>query len=73
MVFNRTHSTQVLLVINIMTGSISPQYHALFCHIFSTVVSVIAVDPGFWIRLFISRNSNIKFMLDQEGDSDLYE
>ena len=51
MEFTNMHSTQVGLVLNLLTGSISPQYNFLFDDIFSTVVSITAVDPEVCIRM----------------------
>ena len=65
------HSTQVGLVLNLLTGSISPQFHVVFDDMFSTVMSSTAADPEVWIRLVTSRNSRIQVMLDQEDDPDL--
>ena len=59
------------MVIKLLTGSISPQYHVVFNEIFSTVASITAADPDVWIRLFILRNSRILVMLDQEDDPEL--
>ena len=69
--FIKMHSTQVGLVLNLLTGSISPQYHVVFDDMFSTVMSSTAADPEVWIRLVTSRNSRIQVMLDQEDDPDL--
>ena len=65
MVFIKIHSTQVGLVLNILFGTIFPQYHVLFDDMFSNVVSITAVDTEFWIRMFTSRKSRIQVMLDQ--------
>ena len=40
MVFSKMHSTQVWLVLNLLTGSISPQYHVVFDDMFSTVMKL---------------------------------
>ena len=69
--FSKMHSTQVGLVLNLLTGSISPQYHVVFGDIFSTVMSSTAADPEVWIRLITSMNSRIQVMLDQEDDPEL--
>ena len=69
--FNKMHSTQVGLVLNLLTGSISPQYHVVFDDMFSTVMSITATDPEVWISLVTSRNSRIQVMLDQEDDPEL--
>ena len=42
--FRKMHSTQVGLVLNLLTGSISPQYHVVFDDMFSTVISIAAAD-----------------------------
>ena len=69
--FRKIHSTQVGLVLNLLTGSISPQFHVVFDDMFSNVMSITAVDPEVWIMLFTSRNSSIQVMLDQEDDPEL--
>ena len=69
--FSKIHSTQVGLVLNLLTGSISPQFHVVFDDMFSTVMISTAADPEVWIRLVTSRNSSIQVMLDQEDDPEL--
>ena len=59
------------MVLNLLTGSISPQYHVVFDDMFSTVVISTYADPEIWIRLVTSNNSSIQVMLDQEDDPDL--
>ena len=54
--FSKMHSTQVGLVINLLTGSISPQYHVVFDDMFSTVMIITDAYPESWIRLVTSRN-----------------
>ena len=63
--FSKMNSTQVGLVINLLTGSISPHYHVVFDDTFSTVMSSTATDPEVSIMLVTSRNSRIQVMLDQ--------
>ena len=43
--FRKMHSTQVVLVLNFLTGSTSPQYHVVFDDMFSTVMNSIAAYP----------------------------
>ena len=69
--FSKMHSTQVGLVLNLLTGSISPQFHVVFDDMFSTVMSSTATDPEVWITLVTSKNSRIQVMLDQEDDPEL--
>ena len=69
--FSKMYSTQAGLVLNLLTGSISPQYYVVFDYMFSTVMISTAADLEVWIRLVTSRNSSIQVMLDQEDDTDL--
>ena len=69
--FSKMHSTQVGLVLNLLTGSISPQFHVVFDDMFSTLMSSTATDPEFLIRLVTSRNARIQVMLDQEDGPEL--
>ena len=69
--FSKIHSTQVGLVLNLLTGSISPEYHVVFDDIFYTVMSSTYTDTQVWIRLVTSRNSSIQVMFDQEDDPGL--
>ena len=69
--FRNMHSTQVGLVLNLLTGSILPQYHVVFDEIFSTVVNSTAAYPEIWIGLVTSRISRIQVMLYQEDDLEL--
>ena len=69
--FSKMHSTQVGLVITLITSSIPPQYYVVFDDILSTVTSSTAADPEIWIRLVTTRNSRIQVMLDQEDDPEL--
>ena len=69
--FSKMHSTQVGLVLNLLTGSISPQYHVVFDDILYTVMSSTYTYTQVWIRLVTSRNSSIQVMFDQEDDPGL--
>ena len=69
--FIKMHSTKVGLVLNLLTGSISPQYHVVFDDMLYTVMISTATYPEVWIRLVTSRNSRIQVMLDQEYDPEL--
>ena len=63
--FNKMHSTQAGLVINMLTVSTSPQYHVVFDDMFANVVNSTAAYLELWIRLVTSRNSRTQVMLDQ--------
>ena len=43
--FRKMHSKKVGFVINLLTGSISPQYHVVFDYMLSTVMISTATDP----------------------------
>ena len=59
------------MVLNLLTGSISPQFYFVFDDMLSTVMSSTATDKKVWIRLVTSRNSRIQVILDQEDDPEL--
>ena len=69
--FSKMDSTQVGLVLNLLTGSISPQNHVVFDDMFSTVMISTAAYPEVWIRLVTSSKSRIQVMLDKEDDTEL--
>ena len=71
--FKKMHSTQGGFVLNLFTGSISPQYNVVFDDMFSTVVSSTAADPKFCISLVTSRISQIQDVLYQEYYSYFYD
>ena len=47
--FSKMHSTQFGMALNLLTGSISPQYHVVFDDMFSTVMISTAAYPEVWI------------------------
>ena len=69
--FRNIHSTKVGLVLNLLTDSISPQYHVVFDDMLSNVVIIIDAEQELWINMVTSRNSRIQVMLDQEDDPEL--
>ena len=69
--FRKMHSTQVGLVLNLLTGSISQQFHVVFDDMFSTVMNSTDAYTEVWIRLAASRNKRIQVMLYQEDDPEL--
>jgi len=56
-----THSSDVPLVLNLQTGSISSQFHVVFDDLFSTVASIGADDepPSFWEELCLTSTHQI--------------
>jgi hypothetical protein len=67
------HSSDVPLILNLQTGSISPQYHVVFDDMFSTVVSIgITEDaPTFWQDLLLDSRQQVP--MDDEGpDKQIY-
>jgi len=57
--FSSEHSTSVGLILNLTTGSTSPQFHVVFDNLFSTVPSLQggptiegkSFDPAVWEKL----------------------
>ena len=60
--FIEIHSTQLGIVLNLFTGSISPQYHIVFDDVFYTAVSIIAADPEVCKSMVILSNASIQGM-----------
>ena len=67
--FSHVHSSLVPLVLNVVTGKISPQYHVVFDDTFSTVNSLPHEDSidDQWTRIFKLER---EFYLDIEYDED---
>ena len=69
--FRNIHSTQVGLVLNLLTASISPQYHVMFDYMFSTVASRTSAYSEVLTRMVKKGNKSIQVMLDKEDDPEL--
>ena len=67
------HSTQVVLVIKLLVGSISLQYHIVFDDVLSTLVSSTAANPEVFIRLSTTRKSIIHVILEHDNDPYLFD
>ena len=65
MVLRSMPSTQVGLVINLVTGSISPQYHVVFDDNFSAVEISTDAYKEVCIALVLQSKLRIHIMLDQ--------
>ena len=67
-----THASSVPLVLNISTGSITPQFHIVFDDWFATVPSSGVDTPDFsspaWNKMF--GESRYQYILDDESDDD---
>jgi hypothetical protein len=61
MSFSHQHSSEVPLVLNSQTGSITPQYHVVFYDLFSTVLSVERENepPDNWDQLCLENTTLI--------------
>ena len=72
--FSNDHSSDVPLVLNLTTGSISPQYHVVFDDEFSTVPSIDVNEdpPTFWNDLDLESQSQ-RIYLDPESPHQLHE
>ena len=58
-----SHSSNVSLVLNLKTGTISPQFHVVFDDYFTTVMSISDSDdpPGHWENLFHESQFHTEF------------
>jgi hypothetical protein len=59
--FSTLHSSEVPLVLNLQTGSITPQFHVVFDDYFSTVLSISPTEdpPNFWSDLCLEHSLHI--------------
>ena len=59
--FSSLHSSEVPLVLNLQTGSITPQYHVVFDDHFSTVTSIAREEepPAHWDELCLENTTYI--------------
>jgi hypothetical protein len=68
------HASSVPLVLNITTGSITPQFHIVFDDWFATVPSSNAEIPDFsspaWNKMF--GESRYQYIIDEESESDTH-
>jgi hypothetical protein len=64
-----SHSSDVPLILNLSTGSISPQFHVVFDDSFSTVMSIGTEDkvPTFWEELCL--DSSHRIPLDEDASA----
>ena len=70
--FSRFHSGLVGLVLNKVTGTITPQFHCVFDDGFTTVPSPQGqIDQNSWIRLITSPNNRLRVLLDADADPDV--
>lgn len=67
--FSHLHSSDVPLVLNLQTGSITPQFHVVFDDYFSTVSSIEreADPPDHWSELCLENSIFISTDLDQDA------
>jgi hypothetical protein len=69
--FSSLHSSEVPLVLNLQTGSITPQYHVVFDDLFSTVSSIEReIDPpANWADLCLENTTYIPVESSSESTS----
>lgn len=59
-----SHASDVPLILNLQTGSISSQYHVVFDDSFSTILSMEDDPPEFWGELCLERTHHIPLEKD---------
>ena len=70
--FSRFHSGLIGLVLNKVTGTITPQFHCVFDDGFTTVPSPQGtIDQASWTQLITSPNNRLQVLLDATDDPDI--
>jgi hypothetical protein len=71
--FSNLHSSEVLLVLNLETGSITPQFHVVFDDLFSTVYLVERDNesPDNWDQLCLENTTSIPVENNHDGPAKL--
>jgi hypothetical protein len=73
--FSTLHSSEVPLVLNLQTGSITPQFHVVFDDYFLTVLSISPSEdpPKFWSDLCLEHSLHLPTdALDHINDVDSF-
>ena len=65
--FSRIHSSLIGLVLNLLTGSISAQWHVVYDDTFSSVHSPADQVPDVWHQLLMSRSARRQVTLDEDA------
>jgi hypothetical protein len=71
--FSPRHSTLVTLILNLASGSITPQFHVVFDDMFHTVASQDDDLPEIWGRLIDCGPCHMQVMVDEDGDFELHD
>lgn len=71
--FSPQHSTLITLILNLASGSITPQFHVVFDDMFHTVASPDDDLPEIWGRLIDCGPCHMQVMLDEDGDFELHD
>ena len=71
--FSPRHSTLVTLILNLSSGSITPQFHVVFDDMFHTVASQDDNLPEIWSRLIDCGPCHMQVMLDEDVDFELHD
>ena len=71
--FSRLHSTLVGLILNPLSGVISPQFHVVYDDLFSTVFASDDTEESaeLWEKLLTLPNNKLQVLLDQDDDPEL--
>ena len=62
------HASSVVLVQNLMTGNLSPQFHVVFDPWFETVHDNGTVPPGAWDVMMSSHHHEVEVETDEKND-----
>lgn len=65
--FSKIHSSLIGLVLNLLTGSISAQWHVVYDDTFSSVHSPAEEVPEVWNQLLMSKSARRQVTLDEDA------
>ena len=71
--FSTRHSTLVAMVLNLSSGSITPQFHLVFDDMFHTVASNDTEPPEVWGHLIDTPACRMRTLLDDDSTADLHD
>ena len=71
--FSPVHSTLIASVLNLLTHSITPQFHVIFDDWFTSVHSESDIEPSVWIDLITTPSCRLQVPLDSADDPELHD
>ena len=69
--FSPVHSSSVPLILNLITHSITPQFHTIFDDLFTSVASNDEFDPKPWQNLLHCKTARLQISFDDDREPEL--